>query len=181
MGFWCLEQRFDSFCPSHIINKTKTIAGVTIITSSTTNIKDVGTVVYSIDESALSILQSLKLSEPEKLDYDNFDHVQIGFSRSLEKPFRIYGQNISRVEFYVIWTSDSHASLGDDVPLPNEDEYGGWYNFRIDIITDEPYDYLYDEANYNVVEMSIHECEATKGDDFVQKMFDGCLEFLNSI
>lgn len=29
--------------------------------------------------------------------------------------------------------------------------------------------------------MSIHECEATKGDDFVQKMFDGCLEFLNYI
>lgn len=48
-----------------------------MITSSTTNIKDVGTVVYSIDESALSILQSLKLSEPEKLDYDNLDHVYI--------------------------------------------------------------------------------------------------------
>lgn len=151
-----------------------------MITSSTTNIKDVGTVVYSIDECALSIFQSLKLNEPEKLD-DNFDHVQIGFSRSLEKPFRIYGQNISRVEFYVNWTSDSHASLGDGVPLPNEDEFGGWYNFKVDIVTDNQYDYLYDEANYNVVEMSIHECEATKGDDFVQKMFDGCLEFLNSI
>ena len=45
-----------------------------MITSSTTNIKDVGTVVYSIDECALSIFQSLKLNEPEKLD-DNFDHV----------------------------------------------------------------------------------------------------------
>lgn len=55
-----------------------------MITSSTTNIKDVGTVVYSIDECALSIFQSLKLNKPEKLD-DNFDHVQIGFSRSLEK------------------------------------------------------------------------------------------------
>lgn len=64
-----------------------------MITSSTTNIKDVGTVVYSIDECALSIFQSLKLNEPEKLD-DNFDHVQIGFSRSLENHFafmvRIY-------------------------------------------------------------------------------------------
>lgn len=38
-----------------------------MITSSTTNIKDVGTVVYSIDECALSIFQSLKLNEPEKL------------------------------------------------------------------------------------------------------------------
>ena len=150
-----------------------------MITSSTTNIKDVGTVVYSIDECALSIFQSLKLNEPEKLD-DNFDHVQIGFSRSLEKPFHIYGQNISRVEFYVIWTSDSHASLGDDIPLPNEDEYGGWYNFKVDIVTDSHSIYEFD-SSYNVIEMSIHECEVTKGDDFVQKMFDGCLEFLNSI
>lgn len=152
-----------------------------MITSSTTNIKDVGTVVYSIDESALSILQSLKLSEPEKLDYDNLDHVYIGFSRSQEKPSRFCGQNILRIEFYVNWTSDSHASLGDGVPLPNEDEFGGWYNFKVDIVTDNQYDYLYDEANYNVIEMSIHEYEATKGDNFVQKMFDGCLEFLNSI
>lgn len=150
-----------------------------MITSSATNIKDVGTVVYSIDESALSILQSLKLGQPEKLD-DDLEHVHIGFSRSLEKPFRFYGKDILRVEFYVLWTSDSNASLGDGAQLPNEDKYGGWYNFKIDIVTDSHSIYEFD-SSYNVIEMSIHECEVTKGDDFVQKMFDGCLEFLNSI
>lgn len=151
-----------------------------MITSSTTNIKDVGTVVYSIDESALSILQSLKLNHPEKLDCDDLDHVYIGFSRSPEKQSRFYGQDILRVEFYVLWTSDSHASLEDNVPLPNEDKYGGWYNFKVDIVTESHDKYEFDPS-YNVIEMSIHECEATKDDDFVQKMFDGCLEFLNSI
>ncbi len=153
-----------------------------MIQSQMVDIKDVGSLSCNIDEHLYSLLKTLKLDKPNKLTRNDVDHLATGFSRTLTKPASLYGDNISRVMFYVSWASDQYASLRDGMPLPNQGEYGGWYNFKISIVAKvEGYHTYEDEFNYDVVVMSIHECEQTYDSDFTQKMFDGCLEFVNSI